>query len=113
MDIDHRLRGVPGDQSSRCGATSKRSRRRRHGQVGNQPAESLHTAMRLANQGNWRHSTALGGFSGGISNGPQRSVNRKVQGSNPCSGAKSELKSRFKPECSAAKYINRTATVRE
>ena len=26
-------------------------------------------------------------------NGLQRSVNRKVQGSNPCSGAKSELKS--------------------
>src|SRR5437899_966183 len=46
-----------------------------------------HTATPMANGGNWRYSAALSEFESVFLNGPQRSVNRKVQGSNPWSGA--------------------------
>src|SRR5260370_31536133 len=41
-----------------------------------------------------RHPAAPREFEPRVLNGLQRSVNRKVQGSNPWSGAKSELKTR-------------------
>ena len=41
------------------------------------------TATRVANHGIWRHSPALGEYEPPILNRLQRSVNRKVQGSNP------------------------------
>src|SRR2546426_8537510 len=48
------------------------------------------TATPMASGDIWRHSVAVGGFAPAILNGLQRSVNRKVQGSNPCSGANVE-----------------------
>jgi hypothetical protein len=42
----------------------------------------------VANRDTRWHSAALSEFEPPILNGIQRSVNRKVQGSNPCSGAK-------------------------
>jgi hypothetical protein len=41
---------------------------------------------------NWWYSVPLSEFEPLFLNGAQRSVNRKVQGSNPWSGAKTELK---------------------
>ncbi len=49
------------------------------------------TATPVANGGNWRYSAARSEFESLVLNGVQRSVNRKVQVSNPWSGAKSEL----------------------
>jgi len=46
------------------------------------------TATPVANRDIWRHSAVLGEFRLPILNGLQRSVNRKVQGSSPCPGAK-------------------------
>jgi hypothetical protein len=48
----------------------------------------FHTATPVANRANRRHSAALSELEPLFLNGQQRSVNRKVQGSNPCSGAK-------------------------
>ena len=42
--------------------------------------------------GEWWYSAALSEFGPPFLNGAQRSVNRKVQGSNPCPGAKIDLK---------------------
>src|SRR4029077_19632639 len=39
----------------------------------------------------WCYSATLGEFRGPFLNGAQRSVNRKVQGSNPCPGANVHL----------------------
>jgi hypothetical protein len=50
------------------------------------------TATPVTNRGIRRHSAILGEFGPAFLNGPQRSVNRKVQGSNPCSGAKNLCK---------------------
>ncbi len=52
---------------------------------------ALRTATPVANGGNWRYSAARSEFESLVLNGVQRSVNRKVQVSNPWSGAKSEL----------------------
>jgi hypothetical protein len=41
----------------------------------------------VTNRGKWRHSAAVSEFGAVFLNGLQRSVNRKVQGSNPWSGA--------------------------
>ena len=41
-----------------------------------------------ANHAIWRHSAALNEFEPPFLNGRHRSVNRKVQGSSPCPGAK-------------------------
>src|SRR6266849_2431532 len=46
------------------------------------------TATAAVNRGKRRHSAALSEFEAPRLNGAQRSVNRKVQGSNPWSGAK-------------------------
>jgi len=46
------------------------------------------TATPTINDGKWRHSAALSEIRAVFLNGEQRSVNRKVQGSNPWSGAK-------------------------
>jgi hypothetical protein len=56
-----------------CGQASRMSRR---------------TAAPVANGDSWRHSAALSEFRPGFLNGPQRSINRKVQSSNLCPGAK-------------------------
>jgi hypothetical protein len=57
------------------------------------PKTLSRTATRVLNHGIRRHSAARGEYELRFLNGPQRSVNRKVQGSNPCPGAKSELDS--------------------
>src|SRR6266849_7317305 len=46
------------------------------------------TATPAINHGKRRHSAALSEFGTPLLNGVQRSVNRKVQGSNPWSGAR-------------------------
>ncbi len=48
------------------------------------------TATPAINRGKRRHSAARGEYESPFLNGMQRSVNRKVRGSNPRSGAKSE-----------------------
>ena len=70
----------------------------------------LRTATPMTNSGNWRYSAALGEFTTSFLNGAQRSVNRKVQGSNPWSGAKSEYKNRLWAPRVRSYYSNRTAT---
>src|SRR5712692_190505 len=57
-----------------------------------QQSESHRTATPAINHGKWRHSAALSEIRAVFLNGARRSVNRKVQGSNPWSGAKSEFK---------------------
>jgi hypothetical protein len=52
------------------------------------------SATPVASHVNWRHSAELSEFEPLFLNGTQRSVNRKVQGSNPCSGAKTDFMSR-------------------
>ena len=46
------------------------------------------TATPALNSDIWRHSAALDEFAPPFMNGRRRSVNRKVQGSSPCPGAK-------------------------
>ncbi len=53
----------------------------------------VRTATPVINHSKRRHSAALSEFEPQFLNGEQRSVNRKVQGSNPWSGAKSEFDS--------------------
>jgi hypothetical protein len=55
------------------------------------PIRRFRTATLVANRANWWYSLPLGEFGILFMNGAQRSVNRKVQGSNPCPGAKTEL----------------------
>src|SRR5438445_12845684 len=50
-------------------------------------ASALRTATPVANGVIWRHLTVSSEFGSPLLNGLQRSVNRKVQGSNPWSGA--------------------------
>jgi|SRR5216683_6691370 len=52
------------------------------------------TATPAISGGKWRHSAAFSELEPAFLNGLQRSVNRKVQGSNPWSGAKSEYENR-------------------
>jgi len=56
--------------------------------------ELLRTATPAISRANWWCSAARSEYATLFLNGPQRSVNRKVQGSNPCPGAKSEYKVR-------------------
>ena len=51
-------------------------------------------ATPVANDGTWRHSTTLREFRPPFLNGLRRSVNRKVQGSNPCPGANFRIQRR-------------------
>jgi hypothetical protein len=53
------------------------------------------TATQVINRAKRRYSVALSEFEPLFLNGEQRSVNRKVQGSNPCPGAKSEYEFRL------------------
>src|SRR5450759_831015 len=57
------------------------------------PDCSFHTATPALNGANWWQSALLSVFRVPFLNVAQRSVNRKVQGSNPCPGAKSDLES--------------------
>jgi len=68
------------------------------------------TATPLANHDIWRHSTARREHEALFLNGPQRSVNRKVQGSNPWSGAKSEYEIASMACDFDSEYSIRTAT---
>jgi hypothetical protein len=56
---------------------------------GHQPGRiwPFRTATPVVNNGKWWYSAALSEFGPPFLNGAQRSVNRKVQGSNPCPGA--------------------------
>jgi hypothetical protein len=70
----------------------------------------IFTATPATNGGKWRHSAALSELGPPFLNGVQRSVNRKVQGSNPCSGAKSEFDLLGHGHRSQATDSNRIAT---
>ena len=50
------------------------------------------TATPALDHAKWCYSAALGEYESQFLNVPGRSVNRKVQGSNPCSGAKTVCK---------------------
>ena len=52
------------------------------------------TATPVINNGKWCYSVALSEFAPAFLNGAQRSVNRKVQGSNPCPGANCKFEMR-------------------
>jgi hypothetical protein len=58
------------------------------------PKKVIRTATPAISQGKRRHSEALSEFRAPFLNGAQRSVNRKVQGSNPWFGAQPEYKLR-------------------
>ncbi len=73
----------------------------------------LRTATPVANGANRRHSAALSEFEPPFLNGVQRSVNRKVQGSNPCSGAKSEYESGEQPRPRSGDYISSTSVLHQ
>jgi len=55
---------------------------------------AFRTATPAINRGKWRHAVALSEFEPLFLNGVQRSVNRKVQGSNPWSGANCKIRFR-------------------
>src|SRR5260370_19812712 len=57
------------------------------------------TATPTINDGKWRHSAALSEIRAVFLNGEQRSVNRKVQGSNPWSGANFEYELAVAVKC--------------
>ena len=57
--------------------------------------EAVRTATPAINGGKRRQSAALSGFEPPFLNGMQRSVNRKVQGANPWSGADFEFERRL------------------
>jgi hypothetical protein len=71
---------------------------------------TFHTATPVINPGKWWYSAALGEFRTPFLNGLQRSVNRKVQGSNPCPGAKSEYESPTGCDRLVVACSNRVAT---
>jgi hypothetical protein len=61
--------------------------------------------------GSRRYPAPLSEFEPLFLNGLQRSVNRKVQGSNPCSGANFEFGFRPKRGCQVESCSNRAATI--
>ena len=63
------------------------------------------TATPAINRGTCWHSAGLSEFKSQFLNGVQRAVNRKVQGSNPWSGAKSEFILTSAQQASAGPYI--------
>src|SRR5260370_29228163 len=65
---------------------------RRH--AGCRAPTAFRTATAAIDRGKPRHAAALSEFIAVILNGLQQSVNRKVQGSNPWSGAKSKFELR-------------------
>ena len=73
----------------------------------------IRAATRTIKAGKRRHPVVLSEIETPFLNGPQRSVNRKVQGSNPCSGAKSEFD--FSPNAwpQAPQCSNGAATVQQ
>ncbi len=79
IEVSRQLLRAPRETGAALGCLSPRTRFR--------------TATRALNRGKRRHSAALSEFRAVFLNGMQRSVNRKVQASNPWSGAKSELDS--------------------
>src|SRR6266851_1266945 len=87
------------------------ARARRH--AGCRAPIAFRTATAAINRGKPRHAAALSEFIAVILNGLQRSVNRKVQGSNPWSGAKSEYEISLAQGWVVAKCSNRTAAVQQ
>ena len=75
------------------------------------PCSHSRTATPAINDGKWRHSAALSEIRAVFLNGAQRSVNRKVQGSNPWSGAKPELETGPMATRGLVPYILRTSFV--
>src|ERR1700694_5824573 len=51
----------------------------------------IRTATGVLKRADWWHSMSLSELTAPFLNGAQRSVNRKVQGSNPCPGAKYKI----------------------
>ena len=63
------------------------ARNPRHTKADSITKAARRTATPVANRGIWRHPMAFREFESLLLNGLQQSVNRKVQGSNPCPGA--------------------------
>jgi hypothetical protein len=66
------------------------------------------TATPVLNGANWRYSVSRSELGASFLNGAQRSVNRKVQGSNPSPGAKSEYGLPHPEPWAGGPYYNRT-----
>ena len=66
----------------------------------------MRTATPVTNSRKWWCPAALSEYEARFLNGPHRSVNRKVQGSNPCSGAKSEYESWDPTSATEVHYIS-------
>ncbi len=81
---------------------------------GHRPPGRIRTATPATNGGKWRYPAALSEFRPPFLNGVQRSVNRKVQGSNPWSGANFEFENRAAVNPGLTRlqqpYSNRIAT---
>jgi hypothetical protein len=75
--------------------------------------QGFRTATPATNRGKRWDSAALGECESRFLNVAIRSVNRKVQGSNPCSGAKSELETEAALEASVGDYNNATTTLQQ
>jgi len=76
-------------------------------------AVGIHTATPATSGGKSRYSAALGDYGKSFLNGPRRSVNRKVQGSNPWSGANPEYEISVAQGCVVANSSNRIAAVQQ
>jgi len=70
---------------------------------------SPHAATRAKDDVKQRSSEPLTEFESRFRTGLGRSVNRKVQGSNPCTGAKSEYELTTRRRAAAPRYISSTS----
>src|SRR5712692_8782384 len=78
--------------------------------LGTRSGYEFRTATPAINHGKRRHSAALSEYGVPFLNGAQRSVNRKVQGSNPWSGANCKFEMVRLDQRPGGPYYNRTAT---
>src|SRR5689334_4349507 len=67
----------------------------------------------MANGATWRHSAAIGEYDSRFLNGQRRSVNRKVQGSSPCPGAKLQFGASKQRFTTVPRTATLTATVHQ
>src|SRR6266851_8633110 len=96
IEVSRQLLRAPRETGATLGCLSPRTRFR--------------TATRALNRGKRRHSAAPSEFELPFSNGVQRAVNRKVQASNPWSGANCKFENRSDTEPCAQVCSNRVAT---
>lgn len=100
----------PADTGRLCIALLQSSNRGRWRAVAGPSPPSRRTATPVKNDAKRRLSAALSEFKSLVLNGRRRSVNRKVQGSNPCSGANLEFEWPLCGGCHGLTYYNRTTT---